>query len=173
MPKLLPYYVLAAVDMRRSKDPDDSRRFIINKLVIPTIKFKTISQSAGGAVMDVNHSIPNLEAPEPRFMVNGVDESMADQMGIIDEWTGAAAYINKNTGEAVPARCKIRGSITSWEPDEHTPGEFNGCNHSFTDVTRLELTIGDKRLFLVDQHTAELWTGETDHMAAINSALGV
>jgi hypothetical protein len=159
--------------MRRSKAPDDSRRFIISKLVVPTIKFKTISQSPGGSVMEVNHSIPHLEAAEPRFMVNGVDTSMADHMGIVDEWTGAAAYIDKNTGEAVPARCNIRGAITSWEPDEHTPGEFKGCNHGFTDVTRLELTIGDKRLFLVDQWTNELWAGETDHMAAINSALGV
>ena len=53
------------------------------------------------------------------------------------------------TGATVGARAVIEGAISVWEPDESDPAEFQGCNHSFTDLTHYEFHLGDRELFFL------------------------
>lgn len=172
MSSLTPLYMLNAVDLRRATKAGSSRKTIISKLVVPSIKFKTASHAPGGSVMDVNFNQPRIDAPEPRFSVKGVDTDAFDGMGEIDEWVMAGAYTDKTNGRVVPSRVLLTGAISSFEPDESDPTEFQGCAYGFTEVTRIEMTLDNKQLFMADLFAGELIINGKDHFAAISNALG-
>jgi len=165
-------YMLTAVDVRRAEKEGTSRATTISKLTIPPIKFMTAGHNPGGSVMATDFSLPRIEALEPKFMVKGLDTDIFGGLGERDRWVFAGAYKDKRTGLDVPGRAVIEGAITQWEPDESDPADFQGCNHSLTEVTHFELTLDGKELFYIDFWERILRRDGEDLFAGVRGALG-
>lgn len=136
-----PLLLLEAVDLRRATQAGTSRANTIATLTIPPITFVTSEHNPGGGIMAANFAQKRIEALEPAFSAKGLDEDVFRGMGVVDRWSFAAAYRDKQTGRAIPARGIIEGAITQWEPDESDPTEFQGCNHMFNEVTHFEFLL--------------------------------
>lgn len=168
-------YQLTAVDVRRAEEAGTSRATTITKLTLPGLVFAGAEHSPGGSVMNVKFSQPRIEALEPKFEAKGLDLDVFRGLGTQDRWVFASAYREKRPGggAVVPARAIIEGAISTWEPDESDPTEFQGCTHTFTDVTHYELTLGDKELFYVDFYERVLRVNGVDLYAEERQALGI
>ena len=162
--------VFQASDVRSTSEPDISRANIISTVAIPPIKLKTASTSGG--VADVNWTMPQIEAPEPKFGTNGPDGAIFTGMGKTDQWTFAGAF-TKTNGVIVPVKAIIEGIIAEWEPDEQTPGELMKCSHVFQQVTHYELLLSGDEQFYFDWAERALRIGGTDLIGGINKALGL
>lgn len=168
-------YLLTNVDVRRATETGTSRAITIASLTMPGLVFATAEHNPGGGVMGANFAMPRVEAPEPAFSAKGIDTEIFTGMGETARWTFAGGYIKRGPGgggAVVPARAIIEGAITSWEPDESDPAEFQGCTHTFAEVTHYELTLDGKELFYVDFWERVLRTGGKDLMAPHRRALG-
>lgn len=170
-----PLYQLTAVDVRRAEEAGTSRATTIAKLTLPAFTFAGAEHSPGGGVMAVKFSQPRLGVVEPKFEVKGLDLDVFRGLGVRDRWVFASAYKEQRPGggTTVGARAVIEGAVSSWEPDESDPAEFQGCNHVFTDVTHYELTLGDRELFYVDFFERVLRVNGVDLFAAERQALGI
>lgn len=169
-----PLYLLTAVDVRRATQADTSRATTISSLTMPGLTFSTGEHNPGGGVMAVNFAMPRIEAPEPAFSAKGIDAEIFTGMGEPERWVFAGAY-NKRApggGSVVPARAIIEGAITAWEPDESDPAEFQGCTHTFAEVTHYELVLDGVELFYVDSYERVLRVGGKDLFATHRRALG-
>jgi hypothetical protein len=162
--------MLNAVDLRRATVAGSSRKTILKKLVIPSVKFVTSERTPGGGTMTVNYAQKRVQAMEPRFSVDGIDIDAFAGMGEIEQWTMAGAYTDKRTGRVVPGRLFLTGAITSFEPDESDPVEFQGCAYGFSEVISIEFLLDNKQLFKVDDD--ELVVGGKDLNASVRAALG-
>ncbi len=169
-----PLYLLTGVDVRRATQPDTSRATVISSLTMPGLTFATGEHNPGGGVMAVNYALPRIEAPEPAFSAKGIDAEIFTGMGRPDRWVFAGAYNRRapGGGAIVPARAIIEGAITSWTPDESDPAEFQGCTHTFAEVTHYELVLDGVELFYVDAHERILRVGGDDLYAEHRRALG-
>lgn len=168
----LPVYVLQAVDLRRDSDTSADRSIILNKLTIPAIKLAKAGHSPGGSVLSVDVTLPRLEKIEPAFSVKGVDTDVFTGFGETDRWTFAGAYRNKRTGVSVPGRCIVEGAVTSWEPDETDPEDFQGCSHAITEVSHFEFYLDGIELIYADVYERILRFKGKDLWAPIREALG-
>lgn len=167
-----PLYLLTAVDVRRATQAGSSRATIIEKLTLPAIKFVTAEHNPGGGVMAVNYALPRIEAVEPAFAVKGFDTDIFNGFGLIDTWVFAGAVRDKKTNKGLPARAIIEGAITEWEPDEASPTEFLGCNHSIKEVTHYEFWLNGKELWYVDAEERIIRRNGIDLFAEERQALG-
>ncbi|EAV44956.1 probable bacteriophage protein [Stappia aggregata IAM 12614] len=165
-------YMLTAVDVRRAEKAGTSRALTIAKLTIPPIKFATAGHNPGGGVMAVDYTLPRIETLEPKFMVKGLDTEVFGGLGERDRWVFAGAYKDKFTGRDIPARAVIEGAVSQWEPDESDPVDFQGCNHSLTEVTHFELTLDGQELFYIDAQERILRRNGVDLFAGVRGALG-
>lgn len=165
-------YMLLAVDVRRAGEAGSGRPNLVSKLTIPAIKFITANHNPGGGVISVDYAMPRIEPPEPKFEVKGIDTNIFKGFGRPDRWVFSAAYREQKSGKVVPARCVIEGVITEWEPDESSPEEFQGCTHTFKEVTHYHFNLDGKELWYVDFDERELRAHGTDHFKAIRRALG-
>lgn len=148
-----PFLVMTMVDFRRSSAAEDSRTTILDKVVLGGFKFKTLSRSAGGGVMDVDYFIPKLEAIELSISVNGFDQDLMP--GVQDRWTMAAAMRDRK-GKRVSVRLEVEGVIVEWAPDEASPAEFKGCNSAIKQIGHIDLTIDGKPWFYADEEEGEI-----------------
>ncbi|MBB4145825.1 phage major tail tube protein [Rhizobium rhizoryzae] len=148
-----PFLVMTMVDFRRSSAAEDSRTTILEKVVLGGFKFKTVSRSAGGSVMDVDYYIPKLEPVELSIGVNGFDQDLMP--GIQDRWTMAAA-MRDSKGRRIPVRLEVEGVIVEWSPDEASPAEFKGCNSAIKQITHIDLNIDGKPWFYADHQESEI-----------------
>ena len=169
-----PFYQLTAVDVRRAEQAGTSRATTIDKLTIPGLTFATSDFSPGGSVMAAKFVQPRIEAPEPKFSVKGLDLDVFRGLGLRDCWVLAGAYREKRPGGGgtIGARCIIEGAITAWEPDESSPTDLQGCNHTFAEVTHIEFTLGGQELFYVDLFERVLRVNGVDLFADERQALG-
>ncbi|MBO9125450.1 MULTISPECIES: phage major tail tube protein [unclassified Rhizobium] len=170
----LPLYLLSAVDVRRVSAPDTVRGITIASLTLPGITFATGEHNPGGGVMAVNFSLPRIEAPEPAFSAKGIDTNIFTGLGETDRWVFAGSYLRRGPGggAAVPGRAIIEGVINAWEPDESDPAEFQGCTHTFAEVTHYEFHLDGVELFYIDFWERVLRVGGVDRFASHRSALG-
>ncbi len=170
----LALYLLTAVDLRRVSQPDTVRGITIASLTLPSITFVTGEHNPGGGVMAVNFSLPRIEAVEPAFSAKGIDTDIFKGMNDVDRWVFAGSYLKRGPGGggAVPGRAIIEGAINTWEPDESDPAEFQGCTHSFAEVTHYEFHLDGEELFYVDFWERELRVNGVDHFASHRRALG-
>lgn len=170
-----PLYQLTAVDVRRALETGTSRATTIAKLAMPGLKFVGSEHSPGGGVLAVNFAQPRLEAIEPKFEVKGLDLDVFRGLGKPDRWIFAGAYREKKPGGGgvVGARAVIEGAISSWEPDESDPAEFQGCNHTFTEVTHYEFVLDGRELFYIDFFENVLRVNGVDMFADERRALGI
>lgn len=167
-----PLYLLTAVDVRRAEQAGSSRATTISKLTVPPIKFMSANHNPGGGVMSVDYTLPRIEPLEPAFMSKGIDTDIFSGLGVRDRWVFAGSYRDKKTNIAVPGRAVIEGAIVEWEPDESDPGEFQGCNHIFREVTHFELLLNGKELWYIDAEERVLRRNGQDLFAADRLALG-
>lgn len=167
-------YLLSMVDVRRATQPSTSRAIIIPSLTMPALKLKTAAHDPGGGVGEVNYVMPRIEAPEPAFNAKGIDEEVFTGFGEVDRWTFAGAYSKRGPGgsRAVPGRSIIEGAVNGWEPDESDPAEFQGCTHSFAEVTHYEFLLDGKELFYWDSWERVLRMNGVDLTAKYRQALG-
>ncbi len=165
------FLVLHSVDVRRAEVSGSGRATIISKMVIPSIKFKTTTRSAGGGVMDIDYMQPRLQPIECGLMVHGIDTDLMP--GMRDRWTFAGALRNVKTGASVALRCEIEGAIVEWSPDEADPAQFNGCNHSIKEVIHFELSLDGQEIWYVDELEGEIRSKGVSLTAADRRALGV
>lgn len=172
---MLPIYQLAAVDVRRAMETGKTRATAISKLTMPGLTFMGAEHTPGGGVMAVKFNQPRIEALEPKFESKGLDPDVFRGLGITDRWVFAGSYreIKPGGGGKVSARAVIEGAISVWEPDESDPAEMQGCNHTFTEVTHYELTLGDKELFYVDFFENILRINGVDLFEEDRRALGI
>lgn len=170
----MPLFLLTAVDVRRVSQPDTQRGITIASVTLPGITFATGEHNPGGGVMAVNFSLPRIEAPEPAFNAKGIDTDIFNGMGEIDRWIMAGSYLKRGPGGggAVPGRAIIEGVINSWEPDESAPAEFQGCTHTFAEVTHYEFHLEGKELFYIDFWERILRVNGVDRFASHRRALG-
>lgn len=169
-----PLYLLTAVDVRRAEETGSSRATTISKLAFPGLKFAGAEHNPGGGVLAVNFAQPRLEALEPKFEAKGIDTDIFRGFGQSSRWTFAGSYREKKAGGGalVAGRGIIEGAVSAWEPDESDPAEFQGCNHSFTEVTHFEFHLADKELFYVDFWERVLRVNGVDLFAEERRALG-
>ncbi|MCB1462145.1 MAG: phage major tail tube protein [Nitratireductor sp.] len=167
-----PLYMLTAVDVRRAEQAGSSRATTIDKITIPAVTFATAARNPGGGVMAVDHVMPRIEAPEPKFMVKGIDTEIFTGFGLRQRWVFAAAYRDKKTNLALPARAVIEGAIMQWEPDESDPAQFQGCNHVIKEVTHYEFSLNGEELWYADDEERVLRIKGEDLFAAERTALG-
>lgn len=172
----LPIYVFEAVDVRRADEPETSRARTIDKLVLPGIKRKTVEFTPGGGIGTVNHVLPQIDAPEPKFSVKGLDLDVLTRMGFgagqHDKWLFSGAVRDKRTTRLLPFRAVIEGIVAEWTPDEFSVGEFLGCDHAIHEVTHYELTLDGRELWYWDEDEQEARAGGVSWFAAIRNALG-
>lgn len=71
-----------------------------------------------------------------------------------------------------PARAIIEGAVSTWEPDESSPGDFQGCTHTFSSVTHYEFTLDGEELFYVDFHERIFRRNGVDLFEDVRKALG-
>ncbi len=169
-----PFYQLTAVDVRRAEVQGSSRATTIDKLTFPGIDFAASEFSPGGSVMAVNFLQSRIAAPEPKFSIKGLDLDIFGGLGKRDRWVFAGAYreVRPGGGGMVGARSIIEGAVATWEPDESDPSELQGCNHTFKEVTHVELTLGEKEIFYVDVFERVLRFNGVDHFEEVRRALG-
>lgn len=165
-------YMLTAVDVRRAEQNDTSRALIIEKLTLPAIKFAEAEHNPGGGVGQVGFILPRIEKVEPAFMVRGIDTDAFNGMGVSSRWTFAGAYRNKKTGAVVPGRGIIEGAIRTWEPDESSPTDFQGCNYAFAEVTHYEFLLNGEEKWYWDFWEREIRRDGIDYFADERAALG-
>lgn len=167
-------YLLTAVDVRRATQPDSSRAITIASLTMPSLTMATAEHNPGGGVGAVNFALPRIEAPEPAFNAKGIDTDVFSGFGQVDRWVFAGAYQKRGPGggKAVPARAIIEGAITTWEPDESDPAEFQGSSHTFNEVTHYELVLDGVELFYWDFWERILRFNGVDLFAEQRTALG-
>lgn len=165
-------FMLVAVDVRRAGEAGSGRPNVVSKLTIPAIKFMTANHNPGGGVMSVDWTMPRIEPPEPKFEVKGIDTDIFKGFGQRDRWVFSAAFRDLKAGKLVPARCVIEGAITEWEPDEATPEEYQGCTHTFKEVTHYAFKLDGKELWYVDHDERELRAFGKDHFKDVRKALG-
>lgn len=166
-------YILTAVDLRRAQETGSSRANTISKLALPAITFATAAHNPGGGVGEVNFVMPRIEAPEPKFEIKGIDRDAFRGLGRTERWAFAGAYRDRMNGnKLVAGRGIIEGAIAGWEPDESDPAEFQGCNHTFQEVTHYELLLDDKELFYWDWFERVIRTDGVDYFADVRRALG-
>lgn len=168
----LPLYLLTAVDVRRAGATGTSRAITISKLALPAIKFMTTGHNPGGGVGEVNFVQPRIEAPEPKFDGKGIDTDAFKALGQRDRWVFAGAYRDKKSGKAIPSRAIIEATISSWEPDESDPSDFQGCSHVFSEVTHYELSLDGEELWYWDCWERVMRSGGVDMFADDRQALG-
>ncbi|UXS04476.1 phage major tail tube protein [Agrobacterium tumefaciens] len=165
-----PFLTLVDIDARKSLESGSTRATIIAKMVIPPLRFKTTTRTAGGGVLDVDYSQDRLQPIEPAVSVHGFDSDLMP--GVKERWTLAAALRNRKTSAMVPVRVEIEGVIVEWSPDEADPGQFNGCNSIFKEVTHFELSIDGKEWWYVDEDERVIRRMGVDITAARRAALG-
>ncbi len=165
-----PYLILDSVDVRRAEVAGSGRPLILQKFVIPPVRFKTTTRSAGGGVVDIDYMQKRIQPLEPAFMVFGIDPDLMPNLR--DRWTFAAAMRNRTTNKAVAVRCEIEGAIVEWTPDEADPGAFNGCNHLIKEVTHFELTIDGQEIWYIDEDEREIRQKSVSLTADVRRALG-
>lgn len=165
-----PYLILDSVDVRRAEVAGSGRPLILQKFVIPPVRFKTTTRSAGGGVVDIDYMQKRIQPLEPAFMVFGMDPDLMPN--VRDRWTFAAAMRNRTTNKAVAVRCEIEGAIVEWTPDEADPGAFNGCNHLIKEVTHFELTIDGQEIWYIDEDEREIRQKGVSLTADVRRALG-
>ena len=71
-----PYLILDSVDVRRAEVAGSGRPLILQKFVIPPVRFKTTTRSAGGGVVDIDYMQKRIQPLEPAFMVFGIDPDL-------------------------------------------------------------------------------------------------
>lgn len=169
-----PLYLLTAVDVRRATESDTSRAITIATLTMPGLTFATGEHNPGGGIGAVNFAVPRIEAPEPAFSAKGIDIEIFSGMGLPERWVFAGSYNRRapGGGRVVPARAIIEGAITAWEPDESDPAEFQGCTHTFAEVTHYELTVDGEELFYWDWYERVFRRGGVDLFENHRRALG-
>lgn len=165
-----PYLILDSVDVRRAEVAGSGRPLILQKFVIPPVRFKTTTRSAGVGVVDIDYMQKRIQPLEPAFMVFGIDPDLMPNLR--DRWTFAAAMRNRTTNKAVAVRCEIEGAIVEWTPDEADPGAFNGCNHLIKEVTHFELTIDGQEIWYIDEDEREIRQKGVSLTADVRRALG-
>lgn len=163
---------LTAVDARRAEQANTSRAIIIEKVTFSTFKLVKTSHSPGGGVGEVGFVQPRTEEFECGFMAKGVDTEVFNNFGKPDRWVLASAYKNKRTGIDVPARLVVEGVVHAWEPDESSPSEFQGCNHTFAEITHSEFLLNGKELWYWDFWERVIRSNGIDHFASTRQALG-
>ncbi|MCF1502898.1 phage major tail tube protein [Afifella sp. H1R] len=168
-----PLYLLTAVDVRRAEQTDTSRVWTIDKITLPPIRFVEVEHTAGGGVGTVGFLMPRVEKIEPAFGVKGVDIDAFAGFGQVDRWVFAGSYHDRRTGAKVGGRAVIEGAIRTWEPDESSPTEFQGCNYSFAEVTHYEFVLNGKEHWYWDNWERVCRSDGIDHFAAERRALGV
>lgn len=165
-----PFLILDSVDVRRAEVAGSGRPLILQKFVIPPVRFKTMTRSAGGGVVDIDYMQKKVQPLEPAFMVFGIDRDVMPNLR--DRWTFAAAMRDRKTNKAVAVRCEIEGAIVEWTPDEIDPGAFNGCNHLIKEVTHFELSIDGQEIWYIDEDEREIRQNGASLMADVRRALG-
>lgn len=165
-----PFLILTAVDVRRAEVAGSGRPLLIQKLVIPPIRFKTATRSAGGGVMDVEYMQERLQPLEPALTVHGIDPDLMP--GQRDRWTFSAAMRDRKTNRQVPVRAEIEGAIVEWSPEEADPAQFNGCNQMIKEVTHFELTVDGNELWYIDEEEREIRRNGVSLTADVRRALG-
>ncbi|MFP9138690.1 phage major tail tube protein [Devosia sp. XGJD_8] len=170
-----PLYQLTAVDVRRAEEAGTSRATTIAKLAMPGLTFAGSEHSPGGGVLAVKFAQPRLDVIEPKFEVKGLDLDVFRGLGKPDRWIFAGAYREKKPGggSVVGARAVIEGAISAWEPDESDPAEFQGCNHTITEVTHYEFVLDGRELFYIDFFENVLRVNGVDMFADERRALGI
>lgn len=163
--------VLVAVDVRRGRVSGTSRANIINKLVIPPIRFVNVEDTPGGGVVSIQQVIPRLEPLEPTYSTNGPDVDFFTGFGESDVWTMAGAYRHPRRG-LLPARSIIEGVTAEWEPDESNPKEMQTCNHVFRGVIHFEFHLEGRELWYIDADERVIRRNGVDLFAAVRRALG-
>ncbi len=148
------FLVLDRVDVRRSGVAGSGRPNIVAKFVIPPIRMKNVTRTAGGGVADIDYVQYRLQAIEPAATIHGFDSDLLP--GVKDRYTLAASLRIRKTGLLVPLRCEIEGIIAEWAPDEGDPAQFNGCNSTWKEVTHFELTIDGQEWWYVDEDEGEI-----------------
>ena len=171
--------LMETVDVRRTDDPDDSRVHTISKFVLPTLKRKTAEHTPGGGIGTVAHTLPMVDAFEPKFSVKGLDLDVMEKLGFsagqADKWTFAATLRDKMTRKLMPARCTIVGVVSEWAPGEHTPGELIDCDHTINEVTYVEFEVDGIHRFTWSYYGRQWLVGANkfDIFAEYRNALGV
>lgn len=171
-------YIMEAIDVRRANRPGTSRQKIIQTLALPALTKRTGEHTAGGAVMGLNLSFPQIEPLEPKFATGGFDLDTLRHFGLSagtgewDKWVFAGS-IRIRRGGTVPGRAIIEGVINTWEPDENTPGELMKCNHTIVEVTHYELVINNEEIFYVDDDENVARSGGVDWFQPTRRALGI
>lgn len=170
-------YIMEAIDVRRATQPDSSRRKIIKTMALPALTRVTAEMMAGGSIAKMNLSYPQIEALEPKFSTHGPDLDVLRNFGLVpgnelDRWVFAGS-MRVRKGGSVPVRATIEGVVNSWEPDENTPAELMGCNHTLAEVSHYELVIDGERLFYFDDDENVAFSGQNDWFAPTRRALGI
>lgn len=171
-----PQFVVEAVDVRRATSTGNDRTLTIQKVVFPEIKQKQVEHNAGGGIGGVNFRLPQIEPLSPKFEIKGIDQDVLRQFGfaggVADKWTFAAAIREKGTSRLLPLRATIQGIVSTWTPDEHSNGDFHGCNYEMIEVVYYDYTLDGEQLYLWDYYNRVAKTGGTDIFAPIRNALG-
>ncbi|WP_336488281.1 phage major tail tube protein [Methylobacterium nigriterrae] len=169
-------YVMEAIDVRRADQPESSRQKIIQTMALPALTRRTSEHMAGGSVMSLNLSFPQIEALEPKYATGGFDLDTLRHFGLaagsFDKWVFAGS-VRVRRGGVVPARAIIEGVVNAWEPDENTPGELMKCNHTIVEVSHYELVIDGEEIFYVDDDENVARSGSVDWFAPTRRALGI
>lgn len=165
-------FMLQAVDVRRAGEAGSGRPNVVAKLTIPPIKFMTANHNPGGGVGSVDWTLPRIEPPEPKFEIKGLDTDIFKGFGIRDRWVFSSAWRDHKAGKTISGRCTIEGSIAEWEPDEASPEEYQGCTHTFKEVTHYAFKLDGKELWYWDFFERELRANGKDHFKEIRRALG-
>lgn len=164
------FLILNMVDLRRGNLAGDTRKNIIQKLVIPPVKLKKAMRSAGGGVMDVNHVQLRSEMLEPAATIFGFDGDLLP--GVADLYTFAASMRRRKDNVVVPLRGTFFGTLSEWTPDEADPAAFNGCNVKWDEVTHFDLTIDGQEHWYIDEDEGVIRRMGVDLTAADRAALG-
>lgn len=177
MPAQYPY-IMEAIDVRRATQPDSSRRRIIKSMALPALTRVTAEMMAGGSIAKLNLSYPQIEALEPKFATHGPDLDVLKNFGLVpgnplDRWVFAGSMRIRKSQDPVSVRATIEGVVNAWEPDENSPAELMGCNHTFAEVTHYELIINGEELFYFDDDENEARSNGKSWFAATRRALGI
>jgi len=165
-------FMLVGVDVRRAGEAGSGRPNIVSKVTFPGIKLLTASHNPGGGVGAVDFVMPRIEAPEVAYEAKGIDTDSFKGFGATDKWVFAGAYRDHRAGKVVAARMVIEGAIAEWAPDEGSPEEYQGCTHTFKEITHYAFKLDGKELWYWDWSERELRAYGQDHFKDIRRALG-
>lgn len=171
-----PLYIFEAVDVRRADEPDSSRVLTIEKLTLSPIKRLNTSFKPGGGVGEVKLVMPQIEAPEPKFSLKGIDFDIVEKFGfspgVFDKFVFAASVRRKGSTTPIPFRAVIQGVISEWEPDEFAVGDLLGCSHVFNEVTHYSMSFGGVEKWYWDYEERVCRSGGVDWFSGTRNALG-